>query len=59
MTIRDVKDTFPRNTSATFVFPIDKSIFTGKVEAREIMERRPLEWEHLNQHPDNKKKRSD
>jgi cytochrome b subunit of formate dehydrogenase len=39
------------------VFPIDQSIFTGKIEAKEIMERHPLEWEHLNQHPDNKKKR--
>jgi cytochrome b subunit of formate dehydrogenase len=39
------------------VFPIDKSIFTGKIEAKEIMERHPLEWEHLNQHPDKKKKR--
>jgi cytochrome b subunit of formate dehydrogenase len=39
------------------VFPIDRSIFTGKIEAKEIMERHPLEWEHLNQHPDKKKKR--
>ena len=40
------------------VFPIDKSIFTGKIEAREIMERHPLEWEYLNQHPDKKRKRT-
>jgi cytochrome b subunit of formate dehydrogenase/nitrate reductase gamma subunit len=40
------------------VFPIDKSIFTGKIEAREIMERHPLEWEYLNQYPDKKKKRT-
>jgi len=40
------------------VFPIDKSIFTGKIEAREIMERHPLEWEYLNQNPDKKKKRT-
>jgi cytochrome b subunit of formate dehydrogenase len=40
------------------VFPIDKSIFTGKIEAREIMERHPLEWEYLNQYPDKRKKRT-
>jgi cytochrome b subunit of formate dehydrogenase len=40
------------------VFPIDKSIFTGKIEAKEIMERHPLEWEYLKQHPDKKKKRT-
>jgi cytochrome b subunit of formate dehydrogenase len=40
------------------IFPIDKSIFTGKIEAREIMERHPLEWEYLNQYPDKKKKRT-
>jgi cytochrome b subunit of formate dehydrogenase/nitrate reductase gamma subunit len=39
------------------VFPIDKSIFTGKIEAKEIMERHPLEWEDLNQHPEKKEKR--
>jgi nitrate reductase gamma subunit len=39
------------------VFPFDKSIFTGKIEAREIMERHPLEWEYLNQHPERKEKR--
>jgi cytochrome b subunit of formate dehydrogenase len=40
------------------VFPIDKSIFTGKIEATEIMERHPLEWEYLNQYPDKRKKRT-
>jgi cytochrome b subunit of formate dehydrogenase len=39
------------------VFPIDKSIFTGKIEVKEIMERHPLEWEDLNQHPEKKEKR--
>ncbi len=39
------------------VFPIDKSIFTGKIEAKEIMEHHPLEWEDLNQHPEKKEKR--
>ena len=39
------------------VFPIDKSIFTGKIEATEIMERHPLEWENLSQSPDKRKKR--
>ena len=39
------------------VFPMDKSIFTGKIEAKEIMEHHPLEWEHLNQHPEKKEKR--
>jgi cytochrome b subunit of formate dehydrogenase/nitrate reductase gamma subunit len=39
------------------VFPIDKSIFTGKIEAKEIMERHPLEWKDLNQHPEKKEKR--
>jgi cytochrome b subunit of formate dehydrogenase len=40
------------------VFPIDKSIFTGKIEAKEIMERHPLEWENLSQSPDKRKKRT-
>ena len=40
------------------VFPIDKSIFTGKIEAREIIERHPLEWESLKQDPDKKRKRT-
>jgi cytochrome b subunit of formate dehydrogenase len=39
------------------VFPIDKSIFTGKIEVKEIMERHPLEWGDLNQHPEKKEKR--
>ncbi|NWF93616.1 MAG: cytochrome c3 family protein [Syntrophaceae bacterium] len=38
------------------VFPLDRSIFTGKIEAREMKERHPLEWEHLNQHPEKKAK---
>ena len=40
------------------VFPIDKSIFTGKIEATEIMERHPLEWENLSQSPDKRKKQT-
>jgi cytochrome b subunit of formate dehydrogenase/nitrate reductase gamma subunit len=39
------------------VFPMDKSIFTGKIEAKEMMERHPLEWEYLNQHSEKKEKR--
>jgi cytochrome b subunit of formate dehydrogenase/nitrate reductase gamma subunit len=39
------------------VFPIDKSIFTGKIEAKEIMERHPLEWEDLNRQPEKKEKK--
>ena len=40
------------------VFPIDKSIFTGKIEATEMMEHHPLEWENLSQSPDKRKKRT-
>jgi cytochrome b subunit of formate dehydrogenase len=39
------------------VFPLDRSIFTGKIDAKEIMERHPLEWEYLNESPEKKKKR--
>src|SRR5512139_1949766 len=39
------------------IFPIDKSIFTGKIDAHEMMERHPLEWEDLNQNPEVKEKR--
>jgi nitrate reductase gamma subunit len=39
------------------VFPLDKTIFTGKIEAKEMMERHPLEWEDLNQHPEKKEKK--
>jgi len=39
------------------VFPMDKSIFTGKIEAKKIIEYHPLEWEYLNQHPEKKEKR--
>jgi cytochrome b subunit of formate dehydrogenase len=39
------------------VFPMDKSILTGKIEAKEIIEHHPLEWEYLNQHPEKKEKR--
>lgn len=39
------------------VFPMDKSIFTGKIEAKKIIEHHPLEWEYLNQHPEKKEKR--
>lgn len=39
------------------VFPMDKSIFTGQMEAKEMMEHHPLEWEDLNRHPEEKKRR--
>jgi cytochrome b subunit of formate dehydrogenase/nitrate reductase gamma subunit len=39
------------------VFPLDRTIFTGKTEAKEIRERHPLEWEDLNQHPEKKEKK--
>jgi cytochrome b subunit of formate dehydrogenase/nitrate reductase gamma subunit len=39
------------------VFPLDKTIFTGKIEAKEMRERHPLEWENLNQHPEKKEKK--
>jgi cytochrome b subunit of formate dehydrogenase/nitrate reductase gamma subunit len=39
------------------VFPMDKTIFTGKIEAKEMNERHPLEWEDLSQHPEKKEKR--
>lgn len=39
------------------VFPMDKSIFTGQMEAEKIREHHPLEWEDLNQHPEKKEKR--
>jgi cytochrome b subunit of formate dehydrogenase len=39
------------------VFPLDRSIFTGKIDAKEMMERHPLEWEYLNEYPEKKKKR--
>jgi cytochrome b subunit of formate dehydrogenase/nitrate reductase gamma subunit len=39
------------------VFPLDRSIFTGKIDAKEMMERHPLEWEHLNENPEKKKRR--
>jgi len=39
------------------IFPMDKSIFTGKIDAREMMERHPLEWEDLNQNLEVKEKR--
>ncbi|MCJ7786314.1 MAG: hypothetical protein MUP41_20480 [Desulfobacterales bacterium] len=39
------------------VFPMDKSIFTGKIDAKEIIDHHPLEWEYLNQHPEKKEKR--
>jgi cytochrome b subunit of formate dehydrogenase/nitrate reductase gamma subunit len=39
------------------VFPMDKTIFTGKIDAKEMAERHPLEWEDLNQHPERKGKR--
>jgi cytochrome b subunit of formate dehydrogenase/nitrate reductase gamma subunit len=39
------------------VFPLDRSIFSGKIDAKEMMERHPLEWEYLNEYPEKKKKR--
>jgi cytochrome b subunit of formate dehydrogenase/nitrate reductase gamma subunit len=39
------------------VFPLDRSIFTGKIEAREMINRHPLEWDDLNKHPEKKEKR--
>lgn len=39
------------------VFPLDRSIFTGKIEAKEMRERHPLEWEYLNRHPEKKQRR--
>jgi hypothetical protein len=36
---------------------MDKTIFTGKIEAKEMMERHPLEWEDLSQHPEKKEKK--
>jgi cytochrome b subunit of formate dehydrogenase len=39
------------------VFPMDKTIFTGKIDAKEMGERHPLEWEDLNQDPERKGKR--
>jgi cytochrome b subunit of formate dehydrogenase/nitrate reductase gamma subunit len=39
------------------IFPLDRSIFTGKIDAKEMMERHPLEWEDLNKSPKKKEKR--
>jgi cytochrome b subunit of formate dehydrogenase len=39
------------------VFPMDRSIFTGKIEAKEIIERHPLEWDELNKDSEKKEKR--
>lgn len=39
------------------IFPLDRSIFTGKIDAKEMMERHPLEWEYLNEYPEKKEKR--
>lgn len=39
------------------VFPMDKSIFTGQIEAKKMMEHHPLEWEDLNRHPEAKQRR--
>jgi formate dehydrogenase gamma subunit len=38
-------------------FPLDRSIFTGKVSAREMAERHPLEWERLQQNPGERERR--
>ena len=39
------------------IFPLDRSIFTGKIDAKEMMERHPVEWEYLDENPEKKKKR--
>ncbi len=39
------------------VYPMDKSIFTGKIDAKKIIEHHPLEWKYLNQYPEKKEKR--
>ncbi len=39
------------------VFPMDKSIFTGQIEAKKMMENHPLEWEDLNRDPQKREKR--
>jgi cytochrome b subunit of formate dehydrogenase/nitrate reductase gamma subunit len=39
------------------VFPMDRSIFTGKIEAKEMIERHPLEWDELNKDSEKKEKR--
>ena len=39
------------------VFPLDRSIFTGKIDVKEMTERHPLEWEDLNEYPEKKEKR--
>lgn len=39
------------------VFPLDRSIFTGKIDAKEMMKRHPLEWKYLNENPERREKR--
>jgi cytochrome b subunit of formate dehydrogenase/nitrate reductase gamma subunit len=39
------------------VFPLDRSIFTGKIGAKDLMECHPLEWEDLKQHPEKREKK--
>ena len=39
------------------IFPLDHSIFTGKIDAKEMMERHPVEWGYLDENPEKKKKR--
>jgi cytochrome b subunit of formate dehydrogenase/nitrate reductase gamma subunit len=39
------------------VIPLDRSIFTGKIGAKDLMEHHPLEWEDLKQHPEKREKK--
>ncbi len=39
------------------VFPMDKSIFTGQMEAEKMKKHHPLEWEDLNRDPQQKERR--
>jgi formate dehydrogenase gamma subunit len=39
------------------IFPMDRSIFTGKMSALEMKQRHPLEWEEWNRQPEKKARR--